>query len=67
MNRTLTLILLVLAIALIGYNVTLVDYNNPFEGNSVIALIGILAALCAIVILLIFLTSRKIQKKVDKD
>ncbi len=67
MNRTLTIILLVLAIALIGYNVTLVDYNNPFEGNSVIALIGILAALCAIVILLIFLTSRKIQKKVDKD
>ena len=67
MNKILTIILIFLAIALVGYNVTLVDFNNPLEGNSVIALIGILAALCAIVILLIFLTSKKIQKKIDKD
>ncbi|WP_282055608.1 hypothetical protein [Maribacter luteus] len=67
MNKILTIILIFLAIALVGYNVTLVDFNNPLEGNSVIALIGILAALCAIVILLIFLTSKKIQKKIDED
>ena len=67
MNKTLTVILIVLAILLIAYNVTLIDFNNPFEGNSIIALIGILAALCAIVLLLIFMTSYKIQKKIEDD
>lgn len=67
MNKTFTIVLIVLAILLIAYNVTLVDFNNPFEGNSIIALIGILAALCAIVLLLIFMASKKIQKKIDED
>ncbi len=65
MNRTVTIILIILALALIVYNATLVDYEQPLEGKSVIALIGIVAALCAIVLLLIFLTSKKIQKKID--
>ena len=67
MNKTFIVILIVLAMLLIAYNVTLIDFNNPFEGNSIIALIGILAALCAIVLLLIFVTSRKIQNKIEKD
>lgn len=67
MSKSITIVLLLLAIALIGYNVTYIDFNNPLEGDSLIALIGILAALCAIVLLLIFLTSRKIQKKLDED
>ena len=67
MNKTFTVILIVLAILLIAYNVTLIDFNNPFEGNSIIALIGILAALCAIALLLIFMTSRKIQNKIEED
>ncbi|MEL6917041.1 MAG: hypothetical protein AAFO99_04850 [Bacteroidota bacterium] len=67
MNKTLSVVLIILAIGLIAYNVTLVDFENPFEGNSTIALIGIVASLCAIVLLLIFITSKKIQKKVDKD
>lgn len=65
MNRTLNIILIVLALALIAYNVTLVDFENPFEGDSTIALIGILAPLCAIALLLIFRTSKKIQRKID--
>jgi uncharacterized membrane protein (DUF485 family) len=67
MSKTLTIILIVLALILIAYNTTLLDFSNPLEGNSTIALIGIVAALCAIVLLLIFLTSKKIQKKIDKD
>ncbi|WP_339711345.1 hypothetical protein [uncultured Kriegella sp.] len=67
MNKTLTIILITLAVLLIGYNVTLVNYENPLEGNSVIALIGIVASLCAIVLLLIYLTSKKIQKKIEED
>lgn len=67
MNKTLTIILIVLAVALIAYNVTLVNFENLFEGNSIIALIGIVASLCAVVLLLIFMTSKKIQDKVNKD
>ncbi|RKN82613.1 hypothetical protein [Ulvibacterium marinum] len=67
MNRTLTIILIILALGLIAYNVTLVDFGNPLQGDSTIALIGILASLCAIVLLLIYITSKKIQKKINED
>ena len=67
MSKTFTIILIILAIALIAYNVTLVDYSNPLEGNSIIALIGIIASLCAIILLMIFIISKKIQKKIDED
>ncbi|ASO05021.1 MULTISPECIES: hypothetical protein [Arenibacter] len=67
MNKILIVILIVLGLGLIAYNVTLVDFKEPFQGNSIIALIGILAALCAIVLLLIYSTSKKIQKKIEQD
>ncbi len=67
MNKTLTVVLILIAIALIAYNVTLLDFQNLLEGNSIIALIGIVASLCAIVLLLIYLTSKKIQKKINED
>ena len=67
MNKTFSIILIILALALIAYNVTLVDFENPFQGDSTVALIGIVASLCAIVLLLIFITSKKIQKKLNKD
>lgn len=67
MNKVLLVVLIVLALGLIAYNVTLVDFNDPLRGDSLIALIGIVAALCAIVLLLIYNTSRKIQKKIDED
>lgn len=67
MNKALVIILIVLAVALIAYNVTLVDFENILEGNSIIALIGIVASLCAIVLLLIYMTSKKIQDKINKE
>jgi len=67
MNKTISIILIVLAIGLIAYNVTLVNYETPLKGDSIIAIIGIVAALCAIVLILIYLTSKKIQKKVEED
>ena len=66
MSKTVVIILIVLGIILIGYNVTILDFENPFEGDSIVALIGILAALCAIILLLIFITAKKIEKKMDK-
>lgn len=67
MNRVLSIILIVLALALITYNVTLINFENPLEGNSIIAMIGIVASLCAIVLLLIYNTSKKVQKKLNDD
>tara|TARA_B100000949_G_C14111127_1_gene378418 strand:+ start:577 stop:777 length:201 start_codon:yes stop_codon:yes gene_type:complete len=66
MNRTFALVLILLALGLIAYNVTLVDFENPIQGDSTIALIGIVASLCAIVLMLIFMTSKKIDKKLKK-
>jgi len=67
MNKILLTVLLLLAIVLIGYNITVVDIEKPFEGDSVVALICIAASLCAIVLLLIFNAARKIQKKVEEE
>lgn len=67
MNKTFSIVLIFLALGLIAYNVTLVDFTNPFQGDSTIALIGIVASLCAIVLLLIFMTSKKIDKKLKEN
>lgn len=67
MNKTILIILIVVAVALIAYNVTIVNFDNLLEGDSIIALIGIIASLCAIVLLLIFTTSKKIKDKMNQD
>ena len=67
MNKKFIAILIILAIALIAYNVTLVNFENVFEGDSGIALIGIAASLCAIVLLLVFVASKKIQDNSKRD
>jgi len=53
----------VIAILLIGYNVTLIDFSAPFSGQSTVALITILASLCAILLLQILRISKKIENK----
>ena len=58
-----TNILVGLAIALIIFNISLLDFNNPFEGNSMVAIIGIAASFCAVLILLIFRLSKCIEDK----
>lgn len=67
MNKSLIIILFIVAVAIIAYNTTLINFENPMEGDSLIALIGILGSLCAIVLLLIYITSKKIEDKIDKD
>lgn len=62
-----TTILIVLAISLIIFNVTQLDFNHLFEGNSMIALIGIVASFCAVFILLIFKMSKKIEEKLKNQ
>ena len=60
-----TNVLVVLAVALIIFNITLLDFKNPFQGDSVVAFIGISASFCAVLILLIFKTSKKIEEKMN--
>ncbi|ANH59365.1 MULTISPECIES: hypothetical protein [Dokdonia] len=57
---------ILLALGLLIYNLTLLDFSNPLQGDSSIALIGIIACACAILLLLILRTSRKIAEKHGK-
>ncbi len=62
-----TYIVLVLAAISIVVNITMLDFKNLFEGDSLVALIGILAILCAVVILLIFRISKSIDDKLKRQ
>lgn len=61
-----TTVLLVLAVALIIFNITQLNFNNLFTGDSLIALIGIAASFCAIIILVIFRMSKSIEDKLNQ-
>ena len=60
-----TSILVLLALALIVFNITLLDFKNPFQGDSAVAFIGIAASFCAVLILLIFRISKRIEEKMN--
>lgn len=65
--KVFTSILLVLALVLIIFNITLLDFQHLLEGDSAIALIGIGASICAILILLIFRISKKIAERSNEN
>jgi hypothetical protein len=56
--------LLLIALCLAAYNITLIDVKTPFEGDSLIAVIGIVSALCAMLLLIILMRAKKIQQKI---
>ncbi|WP_456441700.1 hypothetical protein [Psychroserpens sp.] len=62
-----TIIFTVIAIALIGFNITQINLENPFEGESVVALITIFAALCGIALLQILRLSKKVDQKLKRN
>lgn len=62
-----TNILVLLAISLLIFNISLIDFQNPFKGESVIALVGVVASFCAVLILLIFRMSKKIVEKMNDN
>lgn len=67
MNKFVLAVFLFIAAGLIFYNSTKLNFENLLEGDSLIAIIGILAALCAAILLLIFHQSKKIQKKLNEE
>ena len=56
-------ILMAFAIVVVAYNLTLLNFDALLVGDSSVALIGILAAGCVIVLLSILLTSKAIERK----
>jgi hypothetical protein len=62
-----TSILVVIALTLIVFNITLLDFDHLFEGNSMVALIGIAASFCAVCILLIFRMSKMIVERTKEQ
>jgi tetrahydromethanopterin S-methyltransferase subunit E len=52
-----------LALALIVFNATQLDFQNLLEGNSLVGIISIVASLCAVCMLLILITAKNIDKK----
>ena len=60
-----TNVLVSFALGLILFNISLLDFKHPLEGNSMVAFIGIAASLCAVLILLIFKMSKKIEDKIN--
>jgi len=66
--RTFTYILSIIALALIAFNVSKLDFDNVFEGESMVAVITIVSGLCAIILLTIIRISRRIDRKLrNKD
>lgn len=59
-------LLMLLAVGVIIYNFTLLDFNDLLGEHSALALIGIVAAACVLVLMSILLTSKAIARK-DKQ
>ncbi|XMO88185.1 hypothetical protein AAFN75_07790 [Algibacter sp. AS12] len=59
-----TIILSIIAMGLIIFNVTQIDFNAPFKDESIVALITIVASLCVIVMMAILRISKRIEQKV---
>lgn len=65
--KTFSYIAMVLAIIISIYSTTKLDFSNILQGESLIALISIVGAFCVILILLIFLTSKRIEEKIKNN
>lgn len=51
---------------LLVYNASLLDFDNLFGEDSSMALAGIVASLCVIILMFILMVSRAIQKRIEE-
>ena len=58
----LSYVISVVAFLIVIYNITIVNWEDPFSGDSIIALIAIMCGVCCIMVMTILRTSKKIQK-----
>ena len=66
MMKTFMRILMVLSLGMVIFNVTQVNWEDPLSDKSSIAVIGIMAALCAFLLILLLMISKKISKKFNR-
>ena len=59
-------VLMIVGILLIGFNLTQIDFSDPFGDQSIVAAITVLAGFCAILLLAILKVSKKIDDTVKK-
>lgn len=64
--KILTIIISIIALGLIGFNLTQLDFSTPFEGQSMVAVITIVASLCVILMMLILRISKRIETLTKK-
>lgn len=53
----------VVALGMMVFNATIIEWENPLEGDSTVAVIGVLASASALLLLWILLISLKIRAK----
>ena len=61
--KTFLRIMAVLALGMMIFNATMIDWDMPTEGDSLVAIIGILASGSALLLMWILLLSLKINAK----
>jgi hypothetical protein len=59
-------VLMIFALLMAVFNATKTDYDAPLQGDSSVAVIGVLASTCAFLLLFILLLSKKIAEKINK-
>ncbi len=60
-------ILLAVGFGMLIFSLFQLNYDDPFSKGSAGALIGVLASACVIVIMLILMATRAIQKKAESN
>ncbi len=64
--KAFTYILSIIAIIFVAFNLTQIDYSTPFGEDSIVAVITVVAGLCAILLLTIVRLSKSIEKTIKK-
>lgn len=61
--KILIYILMIVGLGLVVFNASKLDLENPFLGDSGVAAIGVLAAACAVLLMVVLQISLKIKRK----
>jgi heme A synthase len=59
-------ILMALSLGMVIFNLSQLNWEHPLSAESAVAVIGIMAALCAFLLLLLLMLSKKISKKLNR-
>ncbi|MEM7187377.1 MAG: hypothetical protein AAF466_12025 [Bacteroidota bacterium] len=61
--KILVYILIAIGLGLIVFNATKLDLSDPFTGDSAVAAVGIMAAACAVLLMVILRMAQRLKTK----